>query len=87
MTKKRLTSLVMVLVMAVVPLLPFSAVLAASPTTSITVIKYDVDGATILNQTTVTWEWMRDNLPVQGDGVTHYYHQGPTFDDATFEKI
>jgi hypothetical protein len=23
---------------------------------------------------------MESTLPVQGDGVTHYYHQGPTFD-------
>jgi hypothetical protein len=30
---------------------------------------------------------MRDNLPVYGDGVTHYYHQGPTFDDSSFENL
>ena len=25
--------------------------------------------------------WMEQNLPVQGDGVVHYYHQGPVFVD------
>ncbi len=58
---------------------------AAGPTTSVTIVKFAADGTTILGQTTVTWEWMRDNLPVQGDGTTHYYHQGPTFDDSTEE--
>jgi hypothetical protein len=60
---------------------------AADPTTSVTIIKFAADGTTILDQTTVSWEWMRDNLPVQGDGTTHYYHQGPTFDDSTDETL
>jgi hypothetical protein len=68
-------------------MVPVNMVNAADATTSVTIIKYDTDGTTILDQTTVTWEWMKDNLPVQGNGVTHYYHQGPTFDDSTFEKI
>jgi DMSO/TMAO reductase YedYZ molybdopterin-dependent catalytic subunit len=49
-------------------------------TVSITVTKYDVDGTTVLDQTTITYEEMEDTLPLQGDGVTHYYYQGPTFD-------
>jgi len=49
-------------------------------TTSITVTKYDVDGTTIISQTTLTYEEMEAILPVQGDGETHYYFQGPTFD-------
>jgi hypothetical protein len=64
----------------VITLIPADAALATSPTTSITIIKYDTDRTTILDEQTVTWEWMKDNLPVQGDGVTHYYHQGPSFD-------
>jgi hypothetical protein len=51
-------------------------------TVSITVTKYDVDGITVLDQTTLTYEEMEATLPVQGDGETHYYFQGPTFDPA-----
>ncbi len=54
---------------------------AAEPTTSVHIIKYASDGTTVLNETTVTYQWMENNLPVQGDGKTHYHHQGPTFDD------
>jgi hypothetical protein len=52
----------------------------AGGTTAITVTKYDVDGTTILAQETLTYEEMEAQLPVQGDGVTQYYYQGPTFD-------
>ncbi len=51
----------------------------AAPTTAVHVVKYAADGTTILNETTVTYLWMEANLPVQGDGKTHYYHQGPVF--------
>ena len=44
-------------------------------------MKYANDGTTILNETTKTYQWMEANLPVLGDGVTHYYHQGPVFVD------
>jgi len=53
----------------------------AAPTTAVHVVKYADDGTTILNETTVTYPWMEANLPVQGDGKTHYYHQGPVFVD------
>jgi hypothetical protein len=53
----------------------------AAPTTSVHVVKYAADGTTVLNETTVTYQWMEANLPVQGDGKTHYYHQGPVFVD------
>ena len=62
-----------------------SALVAAQPsaledaTTSVTVTKYDIDGTTILDQTTVTYAEMESTLPVQGDGTTLYYAQGPTF--------
>ena len=58
---------------------------AAEPTTEVQVVKYASDGTTILDNTTVTCGWMEANLPVQGDGVTHYFHQGPMFGDM-FEE-
>jgi hypothetical protein len=53
--------------------------LAADPTTSVHVVKYAADGS-VVAETTRTYEWLRDNLPVHGDGVTHYYLQGPVFE-------
>jgi hypothetical protein len=47
----------------------------AAGTTELTVTKYDPYGVVIASQT-VSYEWMEDNLPVQGDGVTPYYNQG-----------
>jgi len=52
---------------------------AAGPTTEVYVVKYAENG-TILHETTVTYQWMEANLPVYGDGVTHYYHQGAVFE-------
>jgi hypothetical protein len=54
---------------------------SAAPSASVHVVKYAADGTTVLNETTVTYHWMEANLPVQGDGMTHYYHQGPVFVD------
>jgi hypothetical protein len=54
---------------------------SAAPTTAVRVVKYAADGTTVLNETTVDYHWMEGNLPVQGDGKTHYYHQGPVFVD------
>ncbi|MFO7772352.1 MAG: hypothetical protein R6V59_00100 [Dehalococcoidia bacterium] len=48
---------------------------------SLTIIKYDLDGTTVLAQATLTYLQMEAELPVQGDGETEYFHQGPTFDD------
>ena len=72
--------LVVAMVLSLLPglVMPSSA---SAATTSVTIIKYAVDGTTVLSQTTVTYQWMRDNLPVLGDGTTHYYHQGPVFVD------
>lgn len=53
----------------------------AAPTSLVHVVKYAHDGTTVLNETTVTYQWMEANLPVHGDGMTHYYHQGPVFVD------
>ena len=64
---------------------------ASAATTSVTIIKYAADGTTVLSQTTVTYQWMEANLPVLGDGTTHYYHQGPVFiddpDEATEQAL
>ena len=51
----------------------------AAPTTSLHIAKYASDGITIINETTADYVWLEKNLPVQGDGRTHYYHQGPVF--------
>ncbi len=49
---------------------------------SLMVIRYDEEGGNVLNATTIDCRWMRDHLPVQGDGATTYSFQGPTFDTA-----
>ncbi|TAJ44557.1 argininosuccinate synthase [Methanofollis fontis] len=58
----------------------------AAPTTSVHVSAIAEDGTTVLNETTVDYHWMEENLPVLGDGVTHYYHQGPVFTDDKEEQ-
>jgi hypothetical protein len=59
---------------------PASSALAAGATSSVHVVKYAADGVTVVDEQTVGCRWMEDNLPKCGDGVTHYYLQGPTFD-------
>ncbi|MGD9118499.1 MAG: hypothetical protein PVJ08_07205 [Dehalococcoidia bacterium] len=83
--KKRMLGLFMslVLILTMMPIAFASPALAADPTTSITVTKLANDGVTILDQITITVEQMMAgtaDLPIYGDGVTHYYFQGPTFD-------
>ncbi|WOF16965.1 argininosuccinate synthase [Methanoplanus sp. FWC-SCC4] len=58
----------------------------AGPTTEVTVYSVSSDGETVLEQKTVDYLWMESNLPVMGDGVTHYYHQGPVFSDDKEEQ-
>ena len=53
---------------------------AAGPTTDIHLVKYASDTTTVLQEQTLTYQWMEENLPVYGDGITHYYHQGPVFE-------
>jgi hypothetical protein len=57
-----------------------TATVAAAGTTSLHIVKYAADGVTVENQTTIDVATMESTLPVQGDGTTHYYTQGPTFD-------
>jgi|WetSurMetagenome_2_1015567.scaffolds.fasta_scaffold03562_6 hypothetical protein len=54
---------------------------AAAATTQVHIVKFASDNITIINQTTITYQAMEKNLPVQGDGITHYYLQGPVFVD------
>ncbi|WP_220682499.1 NosD domain-containing protein [Methanofollis formosanus] len=49
-------------------------------TTELTITKLAKDGS-VIAQKTVDYEWMEKNLPVLGDGKTHWYMQGPTFDE------
>ena len=51
-------------------------------TTQLHIVKYANDNITVLNETTVNFTWMMANLPVYGDGNTHYYHQGPVMNDS-----
>jgi hypothetical protein len=69
-------------ILAALILLTLAVPAAASPTTEVHVVRYAADGVTILNETTIDYHWMEANLPVLGDGVTHYYHQGPVFETA-----
>jgi PKD repeat protein/DMSO/TMAO reductase YedYZ molybdopterin-dependent catalytic subunit len=54
---------------------------AAAATTQLHIVKYANDGTTILGETTKTYQQLAADLPVLGDGITHYYHQGPVFID------
>ena len=74
--KKVLYILVMLLALLAWPAQP---VMAANATTSVHIVKYASDG-TVLAETTKDYQWLEKNLPVQGDGITHYYHQGPIFE-------
>ena len=72
-------SLVFTLLFSVVTPFVIYPVMASNATSSVHVVKYDEYGE-VIAETTKTYEWMRDNLPHQGDGETHYYHQGPIFE-------
>lgn len=63
-----------------VGLSPASTVRAAG-TTSIHVVKYASDGVTVLDERMIDYTEMQSLLPVQGDGIRTYYHQGPTFEE------
>ncbi len=63
-------------------------VIFAASTTSLTIRKMASDESTILDEKVVDYTWLMDpnNMPVLGDGITHYYHQGPVFVDHLDEK-
>ena len=74
--------MLLALLCAGVALLLLTLPVQATATTEVHVVKYASDEATILSETTVSYQWMEENLPVQGDGSTHYFFQGPIFEDA-----
>jgi len=81
MLKKALVVLgILLLSVMSVPAFPVSPVTAAGATSSLHIVKYGEDGVTVEREKTVSYKWMKKKLPKCGDGVTHYYHQGPSFD-------
>ena len=73
---KRRYALPVFLLLIIILVVPVTA-----NTTHVTVTKLADDNLTVIDQQTVSYQWMRDHLPVLGDGTTHYYHQGPVFID------
>ena len=57
---------------------------AGTATTELTIEKYTANGI-LLNSTTVDYQWMEENLPVVGNGYTHYYLQGPVFEGDVWD--
>jgi hypothetical protein len=85
MPKKRYCALSCFLILLTfILIVPPSIPALAAGTTSLTITKYAGNGSTILDQVIINYQEMRDSLPVVGDGITHYYHQGPTFDTGNF---
>jgi hypothetical protein len=64
-----------------------SPVLAVGATTEVRVVKYAADGIAVVQEETVSYTWLRDNLPVHGDGKIHYYHQGPIFEGDVWDPV
>jgi hypothetical protein len=77
---RKSTFLPVAVVLLLALLIPASSVWAAGATKSVHIVKYADDGVTVVNEETVSYQWMERNLPRHGDGVTHYYLQGPTFE-------
>jgi len=77
--------IILVVLVLAAALLPAPVLAAGSGTTELHIVKYANDETTVLNETTVDYHWLEKNLPVQGDGVTRYYHQGPVF-EGTWEE-
>jgi hypothetical protein len=57
-----------------------AAPVLGAPTTQVRVIAFNSSGS-VTAERMIDYRWMEANLPVLGDGVTHYYHQGPVFAD------
>ena len=70
--------IILLTLLAVICLVSAASAVSSGATTELQLIRIAENG-TILEQQTVSYQWMEENLPVQGDGVTHYYHQGPVF--------
>jgi PKD repeat protein len=74
----------------IVMLIFFSFLLVGLPasagTADLHVLKVTRDGRTVLNETNVSFPWMMANLPVYGDGATHYYMEGPVMNGSYPDK-
>lgn len=77
---KKIVCLALALMLAISVLVFPATVSAEGATTQVTITKYAADGTTVLQQVTKTVDELEAGLPVKGDGATHYYMQGPTFD-------
>ena len=55
---------------------------APSGLMSLHIIKYGADSTTIVNETTVSYLWMEQNLDVYGDGETDYKFEGVDFTEG-----
>ncbi len=78
--------IILVVLVLAATLLPAPVLATETGTTEVHIVKYANDEETILNETTIDYRWLEANLPVQGDGVTRYYHQGPVF-EGKWEEI
>ena len=78
--------LVVAMLLSLLPALVMPSPASAAVTTSVTVTRYDAHGNMVGTQT-ITYQEMEANLPVQGDGTTHYYAQGPTFTNTNFNAV
>jgi hypothetical protein len=65
---------------ATIPGMLFEGSVHAESSLSLHIVRYASDNATVLAEQTITYAEMETDLPVQGDGATHYWMQGPTFD-------
>lgn len=63
-----------------------SGAAASGATTELQILRYASDRTTLLAEKTITYQWMKENLPVHGDGLTHYYHQGPVFEGDPWDS-
>jgi hypothetical protein len=79
-TKSFMPSIIILIVILFLQIFQGITVQAAGATSNVHVIKYASDGTTVLAEKTVSYEWMQKMLAVQGNGKTHYYHQGPVFE-------
>ena len=76
----RTAHLFLIILILAVALLPVSA-MAEAGTTELRIVRYASDNRTVLDETTVDYLWMKANLPVYGDGRTHYFHEGPVLEE------
>ncbi|GEM_PF-1282611 len=77
-----------VITIILIAIMVVSKPVLASGTTNLYIKKLASDGTTIISEKTLNYHWLKDhnNIPVMGDGIKHYYHQGPVFVDDPSEE-